>query len=181
MKARKPSYLGLLNAIVLGERDRHAVLTAWCARTTDASLAATLRFVAVREREHAAAFTKRLSELGFGVLERRRAGHAKRLALAASDACDRHKFEVLLTPDVRPDGRRDPLSRLLDDVTIDPQTATLLGRFICEERDSDRRLRREYQRIRLQDERPTGLPAVSARLRQLTRTLDELKAMHEAP
>ena len=65
----KPSYLPLLNSIAVNERKGEIFLSAWADTTEDADLEAALRFVAIREGEHAWAFTKRMCELGYGVSE----------------------------------------------------------------------------------------------------------------
>ena len=76
--ADKPSYLGLLNAIAVGEARGQALLEAWADTSANSALAEVLGFVAIREREHAAAFTKRLCELGFSVREPGRKDFKKR-------------------------------------------------------------------------------------------------------
>ncbi|NJN51834.1 MAG: hypothetical protein HC809_08740 [Gammaproteobacteria bacterium] len=92
----KPSYLGLLNAIAVGESRGHALLDCWSKTTRDESLAGVLRMVAIREAEHAAAFTKRLCELGYSVREAPRGDLDEKLALAQSPGGDRGKFESIL-------------------------------------------------------------------------------------
>ncbi len=90
----KPSYLGLLNAIVVNEARGHALYDAWAATTQDPELALTLQTVAIRECEHAAVFTKRLCELGYAVREKPPAADfATRLATLQSDCSDAEKFE----------------------------------------------------------------------------------------
>ena len=66
----KPSYLGLLNAIALGESRAHCYLSAWIEVTPSDDVRRVLATVAAREGEHGMAFAKRLNELGYGVLER---------------------------------------------------------------------------------------------------------------
>ena len=61
----KPSYLGLINAIAVGESRAHAYLTAWAQVTPDADVRAVLCTVAAREGEHGMSFAKRVNELGF--------------------------------------------------------------------------------------------------------------------
>ena len=61
----KPSYLPLLNTIAVNEKKGELFLSAWADTTSDRDLAAALRFVAIREGEHAWAFSKRICELGF--------------------------------------------------------------------------------------------------------------------
>ena len=67
---KKPSYLGLLNAIAYGEGEGAEYLAAWAGVTSDPEVRRALRTVIAREAEHAAAFTKRLDELGYEVLPR---------------------------------------------------------------------------------------------------------------
>lgn len=136
----KPTYLGVLNAIANGERRGHELLSAWAAKTPDPEIRGMLTTVAIREAEHAWAFEKRLCELGYSVLPREDAKHAERLACAKSDASDAEKFVFLgFNREPKADDE-DFLLKLLTDRSIDPQTGALLGRFICEERDSGRRL-----------------------------------------
>lgn len=176
----KPTYLGLLNAIALAERRGHAVLSAWRNATADAELAETLNMVAIRENEHAAAFTKRLCELGYSLLERANPEFDARLAAAAAPGGDAAKFRSVLGYGSAPED--DPLARLFDDRSIDPQTGALLGRFIAEERDSERRLRAQWARI---ESRPASQAAaadplladIADRIERLSRTIEELKRL----
>ena len=180
----KPSYLGLLNAIAVGEQRGHAVLSAWRDITRDPDLAGVLNVVAVREQEHAAAFAKRLCELGFGLKESPSADFDESLALARSDASDQEKFRRILgygTDDEM--DKPDPLAHVFDDRTIDPQTGALLGRFIAEERDSERMLRRAWQKR--EPEHPAAgdgdeanvLAEIAERIDRLSRTLEEIKQL----
>jgi hypothetical protein len=181
----KPTYLGLLNTIAIGERRGHAVLSAWSSVTRDAELARVLRQVAIREQEHAAAFEKRLCELGFDVQERDNPAFPERLACARSEASDDEKFRRVLgyaAPDEsspEASARPDPLARVFDDRSIDPLTGALLGRFVCEERDSERRLRAEWRRITAT---PAGgddqvLADIASRIDRLAETIEQLKQL----
>lgn len=177
----KPTYLGLLNAIVIAERRGHAVLDAWRRATPLPALADTLSVVAIREQAHAAAFTKRLCELGYGVRERPSATFEADLALARSSAPDADKFRCILgygDPDEA--DRPDPLADLFADRTIDPVTGAMLGRFIAEERDSERRLREAW--LRLPESAGDGgdarlLADIAERLDRLATTLEDLKRL----
>lgn len=182
----KPSYLGLLNAIALGERRGHAVLRAWCETTRDEMLAGVLNGVAIREQEHAAAFTKRLCELGYGLKETPSPEFDAALAVARSNASDAEKFRRVLgygAPDEAE--RSDPLGRIFEDRSIDPQTGTLLGRFIAEERDSERQLRAACARVQVDDvpdagsgqDEDTLLTDIVERIDRLARTLEDLKQL----
>ncbi len=172
----KPSYLGLLNAIAVGEAQADELLCAWRDATQNESLAAVLNFVAIREREHAAAFEKRICELGFSVRSSAAERFQQRLALAGSDASDRDKFAELLNLRSSDDGDDDPFGALFDDKSIDPTTGALLGRYIAEERDSGRRLRAACAAL----DNPASDPVlddIAERLDRLTSTLEELKAL----
>ena len=149
-----PTFLPLLNSIAVNEARGHKLLGAWAATAKDPDLKAALTFVSIREGEHAMAFTKRMCELGHAVDE----GSAYQvfrnfdelLACAGSDASDAEKVDMLTRGEPADGERKDPFRNFFKDTTIDPQTGALLGRFIAEERDSARRLRAEYDRVRAQ-------------------------------
>lgn len=171
----KPTYLGLLNAIAVGEGRGCALLNAWADATRDESLAGLLRMVAIREQEHAAAFTKRLCELGYSVREAPRGDLDAKLELARSTQSDRHKFEAILDYG-RELPKTDALSELFKDTSIDIQTGALLGRFIAEERDTERKLRAAYATAG-QPQTEDALGEIATRLARLTATIEELKAL----
>ncbi|MDZ7670066.1 MAG: hypothetical protein U5Q16_11830 [Gammaproteobacteria bacterium] len=181
----KPSYLGLLNAIAVGEWRGHALLSAWRDSTSNADLAAILDQVAIREQEHAAAFTKRLCELGYGLKQSPSGEFEETLAVARSAASDADKFRRVLGYGGTDDGARpDPLERIFEDRSIDPQTGALLGRFIAEERDSERCLRAAWARLAPAEPAGTGssdeetvLADIAARIDRLAGTLEELKKL----
>lgn len=148
MTTTKPSYLGLLNAIAVGEAAAEPLFNAWAATTPDESLAKSLRCVGMREGEHAKAFAKRMLELGFEVRYPDPAGpEPEQLALAGSTDCsDVAKFEALGFG--RGQSETDVFDPMFSDKTIDPITGGLLGRYIAEERDSTRLLAAEYERLK---------------------------------
>ncbi len=177
----EPTYIPLLNSIAVNECKGEALLSAWADATPDAALEGVLRFVAIREGEHAAAFTKRLCELGHAVCEDTAyqvfddfEGLRAFLASGASDADKVARFRG-------GDGDgKDPFRGFFNDTTIDPETGALLGRYICEERDSGRRLDAEYQRIcaaaggaGAEDE----IAALTAKIDALASQIAELKAL----
>jgi len=90
--AKKPSYLGLLNAIALGEGRAHQYLNCWAAKTPDPDVKKIIATVAIREGEHSHAFTKRLCELGFAVLDRPDPTFEKNMGIANADCSDLEKF-----------------------------------------------------------------------------------------
>ncbi len=143
--ADKPSYIGLLNAIANGERLGHKIFRKWAKVTQCDAIRGTLQMVAIREAEHAWAFEKRLCELGFGLKPKAFPDLKKTLKVAKSGASDIKKLERLGYG--KKPGGTDGLAQLLDDHTIDAQTAALLGRFICEERDSAHRLHACFQML----------------------------------
>jgi hypothetical protein len=179
--SQKPTYLGLLNAIAVGEGRGHTLLSAWKDATSDANLAEVLNVVAIREQEHSAAFTKRLCELGFSVREKPSDQFDENLKLAASDTSDVEKFRQLLG--YEPDGpdpkkpKDDPLANLFSDHSIDPQTGALLGRFVAEERDSERRLRGALASICSDATADPLLQDIATRLDRLSATLEDLKKL----
>jgi rubrerythrin len=171
-----PSYVKVLNAIVGGERRGHALFDAWAATTSDAELRHTLTTVAIRECEHAAAFTKRLCELGYEVKDEPAGDFASRLATLRSNASDVEKFESVFG--YGRERRDEGLGSIFDDRTIDPRTGALLGRFIAEERDSRRRLQAAYEKLkRAAADDDAGVVQITQRLERLTQTIEELKAL----
>jgi hypothetical protein len=146
----EPTYLPLLNSIAVNEAKGQILLDAWASTTPDESLAKALRFVAIREGEHAMAFTKRMCELGHAVCEENAYQVFKDfddlVACVKSSLSDAHKIERLQGRRGNEE-RKDPFRGFFNDTTIDPQTGELLGRYIAEERDSGRRLKAEYDRV----------------------------------
>ena len=145
----RPTYLPLLNSIAVNEAKGEKLLSTWARATKDAQLKSVLEFVAIREGEHAMAFTKRMCELGYEVDEDSAYQVFKDfdglLACAASDASDADKV-AMLGGDTSGEGK-DPFRGFFNDTSIDPQTGALLGRYIAEERDSGRLLRTQYERV----------------------------------
>lgn len=173
----KPSYLGLMNAIALGEGRAHEYLSCWAAKTPDAAVKSVLLTVAIREAEHSHAFIKRLCELGYGVQDRPDPKHAKNMAIANADYSDLEKFEAL-GYGREGEASRDPFKGFFDDESIDIQTGALLGRYIAEERDTGRRLRACYEvlRERAGRGREPASGAAARDLRGLHERLDEICA-----
>ena len=145
-----PTYLPLLNSIAVNEAKGEALLNAWADATPAEALARALRFVAIREGEHHWAFAKRISELGHTVCEEKAfqvfGNFDELLAYVKSDASDAEK--VARADNGGDSGGKDIFTSFFNDTSIDPETGALLGRYIAEERDSARRLKAEYERIR---------------------------------
>jgi hypothetical protein len=152
MPAKKPSYLGLLNAIAVGEAAAEPLFLAWADKTKDPALEAELRFVAMREGEHGKAFAKRMLELGYPVREPKNPGPDEELMkIASSRRSDLKKFEALNFG--RGPEETDVFDSMFFDKTIDPITGGLLGRYIAEERDSARRLTAQHKRLQAAQKR----------------------------
>jgi hypothetical protein len=178
----KPSYLGLLNAIALGESEAECYLNAWASTTADEGVRQVISTVALREGEHGKAFAKRLCELGFSVLPRPKSDSVDRMAIASSrQLSDKEKFERLgLAPRASQSGD-DVFSHMFDDTTIDIQTGALLGRYIAEERDSGRMLRSCYAQLCARENGDGGGGGradgeLSAQLSRIERLLEQLLA-----
>jgi hypothetical protein len=135
-----PTYLELLNAVVINESANAQLFTAWAATTVDPAARAVLHTVALREAAHAVTFAKRIDELGHAVIERDDPSLAERIAIASSDIADHEKFERLGYGAPRP----DVFGAMFADTSIDIETGALLGRFIATERDSARRIDAAY-------------------------------------
>jgi len=144
----KPSYLGLLNAIAVGECGGEQLFDAWAAATPDDDVRCVLQTVALREGEHAKAFAKRINELGYSVRPKDDPELPARVAIAASRSMsDCEKFERLgFSKD--PGSGPDFFVRFFEDTTMDIQTGELMGRYVSEERDTGRRLRACYGQVR---------------------------------
>ena len=143
----KPRYLGLLNAISLAETHAGVYLRAWADATCDEELASTLRLVAARETSHGEVFCRRLCELGYELRQKVDPAAAERIARYANpkisdlNKIGRSRGEV----------EKDPFGEIeqkMKEGFYDQMTCNLLGWYICEERDSAKRLRAAYARVR---------------------------------
>jgi hypothetical protein len=148
---KKPTYLGLLNAVALGETRAAAYLGAWADVTDDPDVERALRTVIAREAEHGAAFAKRINELGYSVLDRPDPDHAKRMKVAGSAKSDLDKL-VKLGFDRDP-SLPDIFDRFFNDHSIDIATGALLGRYIAEERDTLRLMHTLCRKLRKRADR----------------------------
>lgn len=146
--SEKPTYLGLLNAIALGERGGHCYLSEWANVTTDPAVRKVLLTVAAREGEHSASFTKRINELGYELREKEDPEIEPKLELVRSDCSDLEKMEALGLHELDNPGGTDIFDAFFNDHSIDIRTGELLGRYIAEERDSGRLLRACYGCLR---------------------------------
>jgi hypothetical protein len=142
----KPSYLGLLNAISLGESAAGVYLEAWANVTPNADLACTLRLVAARERSHGDVFCRRIAELGYTLRPKANPRDAEQLAkLANPNISDLEKIPAAREEESDPFGE---IRRRISEGEFDPMTANLMNWYIAEEKDSGRRLREAYDCVR---------------------------------
>ena len=179
----KPTYLKLLNAVSLAESAAHEYLECWIATTPRDDVRGILQTVSAREGEHGLAFAKRINELGYTLKRSENpeaeAAAQKSMAIAQrTDLSDLEKFERfgLGKLDTSGDDKPDVFSKFFDDKTIDIQTGALLGRYICEERDSGRLLRACYEQLKAE---ASGRAASNDRLTALEAKLDQVCAAVE--
>ncbi len=173
----KPSYIGVLNAIANAEAVGHRIFKKWAKVTSCDAIRGTLQMVAIREAEHSLAFEKRLCELGYGLKPKEFPELEKSVKVAKSDRSDIEKFEQLGYGDRerRRDDAEDGLLKLLANKSIDPQTGALLGRYICEERDSARQLLAAYRSIKEPSQvNDATLDQVCAQLTALTERVEAM-------
>jgi len=166
MESKKPPYLGLLNAISLAETNAGIYLRAWADATHDEELACTLRLVAARETSHGLLFCRMLSELGYELRQKPDPAGAERIAKYANpkisdvDKMGRARSEI----------ETDPFGEIEAKIAegfYDPVTANMLSWYICEERDSAKKLRAAYEGVRA---RANGGSPKSARKTSESRT-----------
>lgn len=176
----KPSYLGLLNALSLAESAAHDYLECWIATTPRDDVRGILQAVSVREGEHGKAFAKRINELGYTLITKDDPNAAKAMELAArKDLTDLEKFEAFKLGRPEPEGP-DVFAKFFEDKTIDIRTGELLGRYVCEERDSGRLLRACYEQLRAESNGSAAgasndrLTALEAKVDQLCAAIDHL-------
>ncbi|MFI4935376.1 MAG: hypothetical protein ACHP7N_12200 [Caulobacterales bacterium] len=141
----KPAYLGLLNAISLGETNAGIYLTAWADATPDPDLACTLRLVAARETSHGDLFRRRLCELGYELIRKPDPASAARHAKFADPKIS--DLEKVGAEREESDPFRELESRLAAG-EFDTMTCNMLTWYIGEERDSGARLREAYDCVR---------------------------------
>ena len=182
----KPSYLGLLNAIALGERNGAELFNCWSSTTTNDEVRAVLHTVALREAEHNLAFEKRLDELGYCVLEKADPTHADRMAIAMSATLsDREKLKQLKFVRTETERQNDVFDSMFRNKDLDPQTGGLLGRYIAEERDTGRLLAGCYGALCEMEQSPaaassTALDDLACQVAEIRSCLSELTASVQA-
>jgi Mn-containing catalase len=137
---REPSYLGLLRVVAITEWQAYRYLGKWLETTSDPEVQATLSTVVPREGEHAMAFAKRISELGYTVDLSESEELDAKIAVAGSSRSDLEKMEEFAIYQYYVADGPDVFDDWFKDHSIDITTAGLLGRHIAEERDSLRRI-----------------------------------------
>ena len=145
----KPSYLGLLNALALAESAAFRYLSEWAAVTPDPEVRQVLLTVAAREGEHGMSFAKRINELGYEL--RPKPDDREEFALEVvrrTDCSDLEKMEALGLQKLDTGDQPDYFDGLFSNHSIDIRTGELLGRYICEERDTARLLKRCWEQLR---------------------------------
>jgi hypothetical protein len=145
----KPETRELLNAISLGESAAGVYLEAWANATPDKELADALRFVAARESSHGQVFCRRLCELGYELEHKHDPEGAARLARYANPKIsDAEKIGPdRIDNDAVTKFFEETLQKV-DNGEYDEMTGNLMKWYINEEKDSVRRLRGVYARIR---------------------------------
>lgn len=180
--SEKPTYLGLLNALSLAESAAHEYLNAWIDVTEHGGVRATLQTVSAREGEHGLTFAKRINELGYTLKCKDDPDHAKRMSIASSRTLtDLEKMEKLGLGRGGSNDADNPdfFAKIFFDHTIDIRTGELLGRYICEERDSGRLLRSCYEQLCAEagtSPRRGASPATDDRLAVLDAKIDAVCA-----
>jgi rubrerythrin len=178
-----PSYVERLNGISRAEARSHTYFAAWAEVTPSDDVRALLRTVATREGDHAMAFAKRVSELGFEVEPRDDPNFADQMAIVTSgDLTDREKMEKLgfTSYFAAIDGGPDIFDNFFADHSVDPLTGELYGRFIAEERDTIRRLCDCYEQLLATEAahgaaRANDLRRVEAKIDRVASIVEELR------
>lgn len=143
----KPTYLGLLNAVSLAEARAYRYLTEWAGVTSDPDVRSVILTVAAREGEHAMSFAKRINELGYELRVKPDDRESETMDLVRSDRSDLEKMEALGLHRLDTGGEPDIFDGFFSDHSIDIRTGEMLGRYIAEERDTARLLRRCYEQL----------------------------------
>jgi rubrerythrin len=146
----RPAYLGLLNAISLGERNAGVYLKAWADLTPDPELKRVLALVAARESTHGEVFRQRIERLGFTLREADDPKLAERLRIfgdpARSDA-DKIRIRRAESSAADADAFFASIDREVTDESVDLLTRDTLRWYVHEERDSRELLRAAYARV----------------------------------
>lgn len=160
--AQRPEYLDLLNAISIGESAAGVYLEAWANATCDQELADTLRFVAARETSHGETFCRRIAELGFELEHKHDPEAAKRLARYANPKIS--DYEKIGPERIDSDAVKnffEETEKKIASGYYDEMTCNMMQWYINEEKDSTKRLRKVYSRIRAEG-KASGMAAGEA-------------------
>ena len=104
-------------------------------------------------------FAKRVNELGYEVRRGDDSNLQKALEIVRSDRSDIKKMEKLKVNTLDTGDKPDIFDGLFKDHSIDIHTGALLGRYICEERDTARLLRSCYDQLVAADKAGGAAPA----------------------
>jgi hypothetical protein len=147
----RPAYLGLLNAISIGERNAGVYLKAWADLTPDPELRRVLALVAARETTHGEVFRQRIERLGFSVRDKDDPGLRDRLTVygdaGLSDAEKIRAFPRGPAWEERIDAIFSTIDAHVADESVDALTRDTLRWYVHEERDSRDLLRAAYGRV----------------------------------
>lgn len=151
----KPSYLGLLNRLAVGESRAGVYLKAWADVTPHAELRTALLLVAARESTHGEVFKQRIERLGFSVMERDDPNGASQLAMFGDpNLSDREKIKRSGgAGDAKPDGDEPAPDAIADltarteDGTMDELTRDTMRWYLAEERDTLALLQEVYKSV----------------------------------
>ena len=102
-------------------------------------------------------------------------GRAKRMKVAKSTKSDLEKMEAFELHKIDTGDKPDIFDKFFADHSIDIRTGELLGRYIAEERDSNRRLQACRAAVAAQMN-GNGTGEVEARLARIEQALDALLA-----
>jgi rubrerythrin len=144
-QVEKPAYLGLLNAISLGESHAGRYLEAWADATPNEDLACTLRLVAARETSHGDIFCRRIAELGHCLEPKKDPKAGERLAKFADP---RISDVEKIGPELNADEIFKDIKQAMADGAYDEMTCNLMEWYIAEEKDSLQRLNAAYACVR---------------------------------
>jgi rubrerythrin len=147
----KPDYLGLLNAISLGESRAGVYLKAWAEVTSDPELKQALTLVAARETTHGEVFRQRIERLGFTLRERDDPTFEEKVRVYGDpNRSDVDKVRYSRRDEQAESGVNDFFASIdarVEDESVDQLTRDTLRWYVHEERDSGELLRAVYNRI----------------------------------
>ena len=142
----KPAYLGLLNALYIGESRAGVYLKAWADVCSDVELQRAIALVAARESTHGEVFRQRIERLGFSVREKEDPDGPERLRVYGDPAISDAEKIRYGRGETQTEDRPDPLASIearVDD-SMDQLTRVTMAWYIAEERDTVELLKGAY-------------------------------------